>query len=109
MYVRIDESWTDITSASIDLLQAIFKNSFALGLNRSNDALLNFDCVCAAFQLAFGGIYDGCIGNIERFVRWLHPRFHLKVRETLCQLDSDRVLEAYSASLTTAGLGKAFA
>jgi hypothetical protein len=39
----------------------------------------------------------------------LHPRFHLEVRETVCQLDSESVPLAYSASLTTGGLGKAFA
>lgn len=109
MYVRINEAWADIPSASIDLLQAIFKKSFALRLNRSDDAFFNSDCVCAAFQLAFGGIYDSRIGDVKRFVRLLHPGLDLEVCETVCQLDSDRVMSTYSASLTTGGLGKAFA
>jgi hypothetical protein len=107
--MRIYEARTDETTASIDLLQAIFKNSFALRLNCNDDAFFDLDRICSSLELALTGIYDCRIGNVEWFVRSLHPRFHLKVCETVCQLVSDSVQRAYSASLTTGGLGKAFA
>jgi hypothetical protein len=107
--MRIYEARTDETTASIDLLQAIFERRFALQLNRSDDSFFDPDCVRPGSELTLRGIYDCRIGNVERLVRLLHPRFHLEVRETVCQLDSESVPLAYSASLTTGGLGKAFA
>jgi hypothetical protein len=83
MYMCINEARTDETTASIDLLQTVFKNSFILQLNRGDDPFFDPDGVRPGFELALGGIYDGCIGNVEWFVRLLHPRFHLEVCETV--------------------------
>lgn len=45
MHMSIYEAWADVASAGIDLIQAVFENSFILQLHRGDDALFDPDCV----------------------------------------------------------------
>jgi hypothetical protein len=75
----INQTGTYIFALRIDPPHTSVEVCLLQWLNRGDQAFFHLDSVQTLSQLALSWIDDGCIRNIELFMRRLYPRLYLEV------------------------------
>lgn len=111
MHMRINQSRTDELPLHVYLLDAIVEPSTLLRVHRDDLALLDPDGVFPVHELATSSIDNGRVDEVEALVGLSEPGLDIELGKTASQLWARKMswCDTYRASLTTGGLGNAFA